>query len=282
MGRGLLWVALAGSACSAQIADGPAVDASISDSDDAIDPPWGTPAKHPQASDDTIAEDDGSLSTTSLEMVFARGTATGKELYLTTRSSLADPWTPATLLPFNDPTVSDETPRFSTDGLTLYFASERAGGAGDLDIYSVTRMTIGGTWGAVQPVVGPNTAALEKWYTPCGSSYLVIVDGDIAEGTIGSPPTTSTALSDPASSETGPYLTPDCLTTYFASPRMTGTRIWMSTRTSITSPWSTPVMFTEFLAVGGAQEDPWLSPDQRLFSFCTNVDGTKDQFLVTR
>jgi hypothetical protein len=48
------------------------------------------------------------------------------------------------------------------------------------------------------------------------------------------------------------------------------------------APWSTPTVFTEFAAIGGAQEDPWMSPDMRIFSFVSNVSGTKDQYIVTR
>ena len=93
------------------------------------------------------------------------------------------------------------------------------GGAGSLDIYSVSRLSLTAAWSAPMPVLGPNSTALEKWYTPCENTYLVIVGGDIAEGTVGAAPTISTELSDAATSETGPFLTPDCLTTYFASPR---------------------------------------------------------------
>ncbi|MFN0253094.1 MAG: hypothetical protein ACKV2T_39845 [Kofleriaceae bacterium] len=174
-------------------------------------------------------------------------------------------------------------PRFSADGLTLYFASGRAGGIGDLDIYAVTRLSLAATWSAPAPVAGPNSAALEKWYSPCGDQYLVIVGGDIAQGTIGAAPVISMELSDALTNETGPYLTPDCLTTYFASPRgAPPIKIYTATRASIMDPWSTPVVFTEFAAIGGDQEDPWLSPDTRIFSFASNVAGTKDQYIVTR
>ncbi len=292
MGR-LFGLLLALSACKVQLSDG--ADGGIRSSDMGVSDatmdatmlgPWGTPMKHPSASNAMLGEDDGSLRYDGLEMIFSIQDAADnnlKDLYTTSRASLADAWTPAEKLSFSVTGASDETPRFSPDGLTLYFASGRAGGAGDLDIYAVSRLSLDAAWSAPMPVLGPNSTALEKWYTPCANTYLVIVGGDIAEGTIGAAPTISTELSDMATNETGPFLTPDCLTTYFASPRgAPPTKIYMSTRASISSPWSAPTVFTEFSAIGGDQEDPWMSPDMTIFSFASNVDGTKDQYLVTR
>jgi len=290
MGR-LFGLLLALSACKVQLSEGAdgglrSSDSGVSDAtSDAALGPWGTPMKHPSASDTALSEDDASLRDDGLEMVFSIANAADgnlKDLYSTSRTSLVDAWTPAVKLSFSVTGASDETPRFSPDGLTLYFASGRAGGVGDLDIYSVSRTSLGAAWSAPTAVAGPNSIALEKWYSPCGGKYLVIVGGDIAEGTIGAAPTVSTELSDAAAAETGPFLTPDCLTTYFASLRTPPLKIYTSTRASLTSPWSTPVAFTEFAAIGGDQEDPWMSPDMRIFSFVSNIAGTKDQYLVTR
>lgn len=72
-------------------------------------------------------------------LVFARGN-TGKrkgtvdvDLYL---SRLVNgQWTAPTYLPVNDSLAWDGSPAFSRDGKTLYFASNRAGGAGGIDLY---------------------------------------------------------------------------------------------------------------------------------------------------
>ncbi|WP_247233137.1 OmpA family protein [Telluribacter sp. SYSU D00476] len=72
-------------------------------------------------------------------MVFARGNS-GKrkgtmnvDLYL---SRLVDgQWSEPRYLPINDSLAWDGSPAFSRDGKTLYFASDRAGGAGGADIY---------------------------------------------------------------------------------------------------------------------------------------------------
>lgn len=231
-----------------------------------------------------LAEDDGTLSSTALELVFAVSEAGGKELYYTSRPSLTGAWAAPAKLGFNVADVSDETPRFSADDLTLYFASGRAGGPGNLDIYQVTRPQVGGAWGTPSLVDGPNTAALEKWLAPCdGGRYLVIAGNDIAEGTLGgAAPTVVATLSDPMASETGTFLTQDCLTAYFSSVRAGTRSILTSSRTSVGAAWSAPAIVSHFAALGGNQEDPWLAPDGRTFLLASDVSGTKDLYLSTR
>ncbi len=295
MGRCLLGLALLAGACQARLADLPP------ESDDAgVDGPatgdaptdafmlgaWGAAAKVGGASSTTLSEDDGTLSSTGLEIVFAIADATngGKDLYYASRLSTTAAWSMPVPLGLNivGPS-SEETPRFSGDDLTLYFASNRVAGNG-LDIYRVARTAVGGAWTAAALVTGPNSTANEKWYAPCGGNrYLVIVGGDIAQGTIGGgAPAVVASLSAVGASETGTFLTQDCLTTYFASVRSGANRIYTSTRVAVTDPWPAPTMVSDFVALGGNQEDPWLSPDQRTFVFASDVSGTKDVYLSSR
>lgn len=297
MGRHLLALMLMMSACNAELADIPGThvendsgvtDGSAGDSSqgDAALPSFGTPAKHPAASSATLEEDDGSLTSDGLEMVFSiRDTTAGvKNLFYTKRASLTATWSTPTKLAINS-SASDETPRFSTDDLTLYFASGRAGGAGGLDIWRATRATRGATAFATPALVpGPNSALFDKTYTPCGGSYVIVRGGDLAGGTVGAPPAPLTNLNDAATTETGPFLTKDCLRIYFASARDGTTKIYASSRTTMTAPWAAPVIATDLPMVAGAtsMEDPWLSPDERILSFAANVDGTKDQYIIAR
>ena len=73
-------------------------------------------------------------------MVFARGNS-GKrrgtqdvDLYISRFRNKK--WSEPRVLSINDPETWDSTPAFSTDGRTLYFASNRAGGEGGIDLYS--------------------------------------------------------------------------------------------------------------------------------------------------
>jgi len=65
------------------------------------------------------------------------------DLYMTTRQSRADPWRSAVKLPvlINTP-ASEWNPALSADGRTLYFASDRAGGYGDNDLYEAALVPV--------------------------------------------------------------------------------------------------------------------------------------------
>jgi hypothetical protein len=295
MGRCLIGLALLAGACTAKAN----LPAETTDANDGIDSsasidaapdalvlgPWGAGAKIQGASTMTLSEDDGTLSWSTLELVFAVQDAVngGKDLYYTTRPSPTAAWMTPAPLGFNLVGLTEETPRFAADDLTLYFASNRVGANG-LDIYRVTRTAIGSAWTQPAPVDGPNSTANEKWFTPCGGQrYLVIVGGDIAEGTLGSgAPTIVASLSAPAANETGTFLTQDCLTTYFASPRSGTNLIYTSTRMGPNDPWPAPAQVMDFSMIGGNQEDPWLAPDQRTFLFVSDVSGTKDLYFSVR
>ena len=79
-------------------------------------------------------------------MIFARGNGkkkkSGYDVDLYMSRSRNGQWTAPTMLgtAVNDPLTWESTPAFSSDGRTLYFASDRPGGFGGIDLYSV-RMT---------------------------------------------------------------------------------------------------------------------------------------------
>ena len=128
MGRYLLGLTLVVCACKASIGDGPSDDAGLVDAIAATTdaPPdafvlgaWGPPALVPGASS-TAIEDDASLSSTTLEMVFAivnTADANRKDLYYQSRPSPTGTWTAPQKLPFSLTGSSEETPRFSGDDL---------------------------------------------------------------------------------------------------------------------------------------------------------------------
>lgn len=73
-------------------------------------------------------------------MIFARGN-NGKrkggvdvDLFIS-RLDAASSWSKPLRLPISDSTAWDGSPAFSADGKTLYFASNRAGGSGGIDLY---------------------------------------------------------------------------------------------------------------------------------------------------
>jgi len=257
--------------------DGPAPDAPLG--------AFGAPQKITVAADDTVREDDGTLSHSGLELVFAVINATDnlKDLFYASRPDLQSAFGIATKLPFSAINSSEETPRFAADDLTLFFA--KTVGANDLDIHRVTRPTAGSqAWGTPSIVAGVNSAGVDKWFMPCdGNRYLIVIGADLAEGVLGAGAPQVVAELSSAQSETGPFLTKDCLTTYFASTRVDATnQLFMSTRTAIDQPWSIPTLVETFAALGGRQQDPFISDDDRTFVFVSDADGTNDVYISTR
>lgn len=290
-------VALAG--CHARLADDDTQfsikDSAVQDGSAPVDSapadaaplgPWSTPMKVPGASDPTAAEDDSTMSWAGGELVFAIQAGGVKTLY--TMTYTAGTFGTPTMLPFSGTGADDESPRFSPDDLNLYFASNRGGAS--LDIYTVHRNTIGGAWGAAALVTGPNTSKTEKWYAPCSTGYYLVIgttgtDTDVFEGMGTTPPTRVDTLSS-ATSETGTYLSKDCLTAYFASQRDNNqTDLYMSTRASTSAPWPTPVKVTDFDTADNNEEDPFISTDGRTFTFARATVANaaqKDVYISTR
>lgn len=75
-------------------------------------------------------------------IVFARGNSGRnkgtKEVNLYISRFRKGEWSKSEMLSINDPNAWDSTPAFSIDGRTLYFASNREGGFGGIDLYSAT------------------------------------------------------------------------------------------------------------------------------------------------
>jgi hypothetical protein len=235
----------------------------------------------------TAAEDDVTLSSDALELIFAIQGTVGKDLLYTSRPSKSDPWAALVMLPFDSDNSSEETPRFSADDRALYFASDRAGTA-TLDIYIVRRPERGSSlWGTPVRLDAVSTDQLvEKWFMPCGNDRYVMAQGsptagtDLVEGILGGDAPNVIAELSSTENDTGPFVTPDCLTIYFASNRSGASRIYTSRRTAVTEPWPAPAPVLDFPVAGTSdgEEDPWLSPDGRTFAFAHD----KDIYLSTR
>ena len=86
-------------------------------------------------------------------LVFARGNAKGKkggeEVNLYMSYFRGGIWSKPVMMRISDPRSWDSTPAFSKNGKTLYFASNRRGGHGGVDLYSAT-LDARGNWGRVQ------------------------------------------------------------------------------------------------------------------------------------
>lgn len=247
--------------------------------------PWGAPMKVNGAASATNNEDDPTLSSNGLELYYAVATPTGdKNLYRMTRASRSDPFSNPTALTAFNTANTDEGPRLSYDDLTIYFGQEG-------DIYQATRASIDQPFGAISLVPGVDTANYEKWLAVCGDGVHFMVSRengtngqDLYEGQLGQGAGTRVAELSSVASEISTFVSKDCLTAMFASNRVAGsTEIYMSTRTAIDQPWGAPTLAPAPFATGPDNEDAGYTPDNRLFVFAANPDGTtKDIYLSAR
>ena len=132
------------------------------------------------------------------------------DLWVSTRMSKDDSWSePVNLGPNVNSSYREAGPSISSDGLSLYFQSfERAGGFGFIDLYVTKRLTKNDPWGPAENLGPPiNTGSYEQEV----------------------------------------FISPDNLSLYFSRGRFIGSKyrytIYVSQRSSDTSPWETPMPF---------------------------------------
>lgn len=294
-------------ACDARIAAGPTnlvLDAAPGSGPDAStqEPPpdaaplgpWSPPTKITAAAVPGRDDDDETLSSNGLEMIYAITNNKTKDLFYTRRASTkSTDWSAPVKVPFT--VDSDQTPRLSADDLILYFSTARNNDNGTLDVWQAKRDAAGANvWQTPTKLTTVDSAVTEKWYMPCpikGSpDYIMAKDlGDgtthLVESTDGGAATEITELAGDAGSETGTFLANDCLTIYFASTRNPRAMIYTSHRTAIGAPWAAPRPVVDYPITGvdnDNQEDPWMASDTRTFVFVSNAGGDKDVYISTR
>lgn len=243
--------------------------------------PWGTPQRIPGA-DTGADEDDGTLSSTQLELYFKRIENGNSNLYMMTRASVTSPWgapVPLTQLNTNE---DEESPRLTPDDLTMYYAS-------DGDIYRTTRAAVGMPWGNPVRVDSLSTGAYEKWAVVCPNGYAMVSRAvndrgqDLFEGTLTTGANTRVDQLNSNRHEQGTFITNDCLRIYFQSNRNNSQfDIYTATRPTPSAAWSNPTLLTEFNTPTNSEEDPWISADQRTFVYAHDAAGSKDLYIVTR
>ena len=191
------------------------------------------------------AKDEGgpSISTDGLTLYFHSNRSGGYgswDFYVTTRATKNDPWgQPVNLGPkVNGPSM-DVYPYLTSDGLELYFYSNRPGGYGGIDMYVSTRATVNDPWGDAV-----NLGSVVN------SPYL----------------------------DVGPCLSPDALLLFFASDRPGGYGgggdLWMTRRASLSAPWGPPENLGPNVNGPDLDTGTLISRDGSTLYFTTNPAGT--------
>ena len=94
-------------------------------------------------------------------MYFVRELAIGKTVFSAAGSLGAGYANPQPVLELDGPT-NDDDPVISADGMTLYWGSDRPGGAGDVDVWRATRTSTSAAFGDLAPVASVNSSAQDS------------------------------------------------------------------------------------------------------------------------
>jgi hypothetical protein len=208
------------------------------------------------------------ISKDGLSLYFASGRPGGFgdfDIYVSQRTSVNDRWgAPQNLGPTINTSSREFGPALSTDGHSLYFASNRLGGFGNLDLYVSRRHNKRDdfAWQAPENLgSGVNTSAAENgpnYFEDETSGTITLYfqsdrpglgGNDIYAATLQADGTFGTALLVPELSslfdDAGPAIRRDGLEIFLGSNRpgsLAGSSdLWVSTRASTLDPWSPPV-----------------------------------------
>jgi len=137
--------------------------------------------------------------------------------------------------PINTLQSEDVTMCVSADGLSLYFSSDRPGGVGGgWDLYVTTKTSIGQEWGPAVNLGANVNSSNDEW---------------------------------------APSISADGLSLYFTSGRPGGcgeADLWVTTRASVSDPWSVPVNLGGSVNGSQGDENPSISADGLSLFFDSN------------
>ena len=112
--------------------------------------PWSTPVNMGSVINSTGDDITPTTSADGLTLIFASNRGSGGwqyDLWMSTRASTDSEWgTPVNMGPTINSSSYDGAANLSSDGLALFFASNRPGGMGSDDIWMATRKTVNDPW----------------------------------------------------------------------------------------------------------------------------------------
>ncbi len=256
----------------------------------------------PTVNGSSSAEIDPCISADGLELYFHSYRPVGygsHDLWVTRRPSPNDAWgMPVNLGRTVNSSTLDQCPYISSDGLSLFFCSDRSGGLGNADIWVTTRPTKTEVWGPPANL-GPtvNTSSNEGHpYISADGLSLYFADvvapgntptrsngyggGDIwvstrqtsermPEGYWGEPQNLGAVVNSPAY-DAAPCISSDGLMLFFHSERTGGYGshdIWVARRKTPDDPWKEPVNLGPLVNTSLGDGGPALSADGKTLYF---------------
>ena len=279
---------------------------------------WSTPINLGPIVNTTALEGCPALSRDGLSLYFASnrtGGEGGLDLYVSQRESLIDSWGPPVNLGATiNSTSNDFCPALSTDGHLLFFASNRAGGCGGIDIYVSRRQdksqgfgdhgwgppqNLGCTVNSDQDDFGPNYFEVNGGGTLYFNSsrdrgaggqdiYAAIRGTDDPFGMPSFYLPVAVFELNTASNDQQPSVRRDGLEVIFTSDRPGGLGsfdLWVATRGTTSDPWSVPQNLGAPVNSSAADQRPAISWDGAELYFGSTRQGglgNQDLYVSTR
>jgi Tol biopolymer transport system component/predicted Zn-dependent protease len=229
------------------------------------------------------------------------GGSGGLDLWRLRRDSVDEDWAlPENLGPAVNTPHSEADATISSDGLSLYFQSNRSGGHGGHDIWITTRETRNDSWGEAvnmgQPINSPDEEG-HPWISPDSQEFYFYSTRPGGYGGIDIWVARRATYNDPwgdaknlgptintPSGDWGPNISPDGLVLYFSSNRPGGygsTDIRMARRASPSDPWGLPVNLGPKINSPAIETWPRISPDGfTLYFFTMTKNLTENNWQV--
>jgi Tol biopolymer transport system component len=247
---------------------------------------FGTPTNLGVTANNSDLDGEPSISADGLSLYFCSirpgGYGSG-DICVTTRATVSDPWgEPVNLGPAVNSSAWDGEPSISSDGLSLYFGSQRPGGYGGADIWVTTRATTSDPWEEavnLGPMINTAFDDVDECISADGLSLYI---DSFREGGYGSTDiwvakreTLSAPWSEPinlgptinTTGESAPSISADGRVLFFSDffgPRPGGqgdADLWMTMRATISDPWGEPVNLGPAINSCALDAHPDISPD---------------------
>ncbi len=208
------------------------------------------------------------------------------DLWVATRDTIDDELgTPINLGPTVNSSSADACPSISSDGLSLYFATDLLGGFGNAELWVTTRPTTSDDWGTpvnLGPTVnssadeiGPCISAdgLQLYFSGWRSAYTRPGGYGRADLWVTTRPTKYDPWGEPvnlgptvnsSAQDSRPSISADGLALFFDSTRPGGYGkgdLYMTTRSTLSDHWGTPVNLGPTVNSSAFEEFPKISAD---------------------
>jgi hypothetical protein len=255
-------------------------------------PHFETPTLVAALSDTASIDEDPTFTGDLLELFFMSTRAGTKDIWTSLRASADDPWGAPTMVAELSSANDDWCPGVSLDGLTIWFATDRA--KGFAQIWQATRASRTAAWSAPAPVAELASGAADFAPVVDATETMLFFSSDRVDlaGSAGganydlywsSRPTPGSAWGAPqvvpgvnsSSDEYDPFVAQGGLVIFFTSMKSGAGDIYWSARQSLAQPFETPVLLSDVDSTA-YDSDSSLSPDLSYMMLSSTRSGNAE------